>query len=85
MLITQSVVLPKSKYTLNEAIKKVEELKLKSSYNGKIANQYKSGQTNKFWRFRQRSPTHFKKESYRTKKINDIYLVLGELKDNQKK
>ena len=76
----QSVVLPKSKYTLDKAIKKVEDMGLKSKYRGKVANQYKAGQTSNFWRFRQQPPLRFKKDSFRTKKVNDIFLVMGKKK-----
>lgn len=73
----QSVVLPKSSYSLDKAIKKVESMGYKSKYRGKIANQYKAGQTSNYWRFRQLSPLKFKKDSFRTKKINDIFLVVA--------
>ena len=76
----QSVVLPKSKYTLDKAINKVESMGYKSQYRGKVANQYKAGQTSNYWRFRQISPLKFEKDSFRTKKINDVFLVVAKKK-----
>lgn len=76
----QSVVLPKSNYSLDKAIKQVESMGYKSKYRGKVANQYKAGQTSNYWRFRQVSPLKFNEETFRTKKINNIFLVVGKKK-----
>lgn len=80
MLIIQSIVIPK-KYKLEHAEDIVKSLGYKELYLKKKVTEYKAGQTNNYWRFRQLPPTQFKKDSFRTKKVkDDIYLILGEKK-----
>ena len=76
----QSVVLPKDKFTLSEAKKKVMDLGHKVKYLGKDVNEYKAGQTINFWRFRQISPLKFDKDTFRMKKLDKGFLVIGKLK-----
>jgi len=83
-MIVQSVIIPKKGYTYAEAEKKVIKLGHSPTYRGKNVKEYNAGQTTNFYRFRQMPPTRFKKDSFRTKKINDIFLVVGELKNNKK-
>tara|TARA_R110001592_G_scaffold91079_2_gene267031 strand:+ start:269 stop:514 length:246 start_codon:yes stop_codon:yes gene_type:complete len=77
----QSVIIPKKNYTYEEAEKKVEKLGYRPTYRGKNVKEYNAGQTTNFYRFRQKPPSRFDKDSFRTKRINDIYLVVGKLKE----
>mgnify|MGYP003651955892 CR=1 FL=1 len=81
-MIVQSIVIPKKNYTYSEAEKKVIKLGYSPTYRGKNVKEYNAGQTTNYYRFRQQPPTRFKENSFRTKKINDIFLVVGELKKN---
>jgi hypothetical protein len=72
---TQSVLLPKSKFSEKEATAYI--LKKKYSDKGKRIKNYK---TTKFYRFRQLPPSHFKKDSFRTKVLNNgVELIIGKL------
>ena len=79
----QSVIIPKDKFTEEQALKWIRKNKFKD-YGTKIKN-YK---TTNFYRFRQRPPSHFDKKTFRTKKLkNGVEIILGNLikKDNKKK
>lgn len=81
MFTVQSVVLPKNKYSLEEAKKEILKLGYNNIYRGKEVNEYIAGQTINYWRFRQKPPSQFIKDSFRIKKINNGgFLVLGKLK-----
>ena len=56
------------------------DLGYKVKYLGKDVNEYKAGQTINFWRFRQISPLKFDKDTFRMKKLDKGFLVLGKLK-----
>lgn len=73
----QSIVISKNNYSLEDAEKKVLKLGFKDTYTGKKVDQYKAGQTISFWRFRQINENKFNKDSFKVKKINDIYLIVG--------
>jgi len=80
MLTIQSVVINK-KIPLEKAEQIVTTLNKKPLYLNKKVTEYKAGQTINYWRFRQKAPSKFKKDSFRTKKINEnTFFVLGELK-----
>ena len=64
----QSVVLPKDKFTLSEAKKKVMDLGYKVKYLGKDVNEYKAGQTINFWRFRQNGNSQSRNKNGRKNK-----------------
>ncbi len=71
----QSVIIPKSKFTEKEANEWIKH----NNYTdkGKRIKNYKS--TN-YYRFRQLPPSHFEKNSFRTKKLkNGIDLIMGKL------
>lgn len=77
-MIVQSVRLPKNKYSLEEAEKKVEELGFNKLYRNKRVNEYKEGQSENQWRFRQLAPSRFNKDSFRIRKLKGgIHLVIG--------
>lgn len=83
VLVVQSVILPKSKFTEKKATAWI--LKNKYTDKGKRIKNYK---TTNFYRFRQRPPSHFDKKTFRTKKLkNGVEIILGNLlkKDNKKK
>tara|TARA_R110002020_G_scaffold474331_4_gene705359 strand:+ start:567 stop:803 length:237 start_codon:yes stop_codon:yes gene_type:complete len=69
----QSVIIPKAKFTeksANEWIKKN-----KFTDKGKRIKNYK---TTNHYRFRQAPPSHFDKNSFRTKKLdNGIKMIIG--------
>ena len=72
----QTVLIPKNKFTLKEAEKRIVDLGYKKSYYGKGVDE-----TENFYRFRQETPLNFDKDSYYTKKIkDDIMLVFGKIK-----
>jgi len=80
MLTIQSIVINK-KIRLEKAEQIVTTLNKKPLYLNKKVTEYKAGQTINYWRFRQKAPSKFKKDSFRTKKINEnTFFVLGELK-----
>ena len=80
MLIIQSVVINK-KIPLEKAEQIVLSLNKKPKYLNKSVTEYKAGQTINYFRFRQIAPSKFKKDSFRTKKINEnTFFILGELK-----
>lgn len=80
MLTIQSVVINK-KIPLEKAEQIVVSLNKQPLYLNKKVTEYKAGQTINYWRFRQKAPSKFKKDSFRTKKINEnTFFVLGELK-----
>lgn len=80
MLTIQSVVINK-KIPLEKAEQIVTTLNKKPLYLNKKVTEYKAGQTINYWRFRQLPSSKFKKDSFRTKKINDnTFFILGELK-----
>ena len=83
-LVVQSVVVPK-KYSIADAEKKVIKLGYNHLYRGKKIDEYKAGMSRaNYYGFRQRPPSQFDKNSFRTKKINDIFLVVGKLKSTVK-
>lgn len=66
----QSVLIPKSKYTLSEANKWINKNNLKKTFYGKPVDI-----TNNFYRFRQKKPN--RNMSYVSKRIkNGIILIL---------
>jgi len=80
MLTIQSVVINK-KIPLEKAEQIVVSLNKQPLYLNKKVTEYKAGQTINYWRFRQKAPSKFKEDSFRTKKINDnTFFILGELK-----
>jgi len=80
MLIIQSVVINK-KIPLEKAEQIVLSLNKKPKYLNKSVTEYKAGQTINYFRFRQMPASKFKKDSFRTKKINEnTFFILGELK-----
>jgi hypothetical protein len=71
-LKVQSVLLPKSKYKEKESDKWIKDHKYK------IKKYIKNFKSTNFYRYRQLPPTHFKKSSFREKKLaNGVILVLG--------
>jgi hypothetical protein len=84
-MIVQSIVIPKNKYTFTQAEKLVEKMGYNPKYKNKNVKEYSAGQTKNYYRFRQLPPTQFIKDSFRTKKINDIFLIVGDLKNKNKK
>ena len=80
MLTIQSVVINK-KIPLDKAEQIVISLDKKPKYLNKKVTEYKAGQTINYWRFRQMPSSKFKKETFRSKKINEnTFFILGELK-----
>ena len=79
--MTQSVIIPKSKFTEKQANKWI--LKNKYSDKGKRIKNYK---TTNFYRFRQMPPSHFAKGSMKTKMLkNGIGIVYGNHTKNMTK
>lgn len=75
-LTLQTVLIPKDKYTLEEAETWIKQNNYKVSFYGK-----KVDITENFYRFRQASPRKFIKNSYRTKKLeNGVQIVFGKTK-----
>lgn len=75
-LVTQSVILPKNKFTEAKATAWI----LKNNYTDK-GKRIKNYKTTNFYRFRQRPPGNFKTGSYKTTKLsNGAELVMGVLK-----
>ena len=73
----QTVLIPKKKFTLKEAEKKILDMGYKKKYYGKGVDE-----TENFYRFRQETPLNFEKDSYFTKTISDdIMLVFGKIKN----
>tara|TARA_Y100001938_G_scaffold39326_1_gene54484 strand:- start:1585 stop:1827 length:243 start_codon:yes stop_codon:yes gene_type:complete len=73
----QSVIIPKSKFTEKEANDWIK----KNNYSdrGKRIKNYNLKSSN-YYRFRQLPPSHFEKNSFRTKKLyNGVELILGKL------
>ncbi len=76
MSALQTILIPKDKYKLRDAEKKIQEMGYKTSFYGKKADE-----TENFYRFRQASPKNFIQGSYRTSSLkNGIQLVYGKLK-----
>ena len=72
-LVTQSVILPKNKFTEKQATAWI----LKNGYTDK-GKRIKNYKTTNFYRFRQLPPGHIKKGSYITKKLRGgMELILG--------
>lgn len=80
-MIVQCVIIPKKNYTFEEAEKKVEELGYNKKYRNKSLKDYKSSETISFYLFKQHPNSQFKKDSFRSKKINDVFLIVGDLKN----
>lgn len=73
---TQSVVIPKKDFSLNEAKKWIKENGYKLTFYGKPVDI-----TVGFYRFRQMAPSRFDKKSYKTKVLkNGILLIIGKIK-----
>ena len=73
----QSVIIPKDKFTEEQALKWIRKNKFKD-YGTKIKN-YK---TTNFYRFRQYPPSWFVKGTFRTKQFtkSGINFIIGEMK-----
>lgn len=81
MSVVQSVRFPKKKYSLEEAEKKVEEMNYNKLYRKKRVTEYKAGESENQYRFRQIAPSKFNKDSFRVKKLKGgIQLIIGTLK-----
>lgn len=75
-MVIQSVIIPKSKFTEKEATEWI--LDHDFSTKGKRIKNYK---TTEFYRFRQKPPSHFVKDSIRTMvKKKGIQFIVGKLK-----
>ena len=71
----QSVILPKERFCEKCATNWI--IRNKYSTKGKRIKNYK---TTSYYRFRQRPPGHFKKGSYRTKRLRSgVQIIRGEL------
>lgn len=74
-MTVQSVIIPKSKFTEKQANSWIK----KNNYSDK-GKRIKNYKTTEFYRFRQRPPSHFKKDSFKTKKLkNGVGIVYGTL------
>ena len=75
-MVIQSVIIPKSKFTEKEATEWI--LDHDFSIKGKRIKNYKNTE---FYRFRQKPPSHFVKDSIRTMvKKKGIQFIVGKLK-----
>jgi hypothetical protein len=73
-MITQSVLIPRDKFTYRQAVNWIRSHDYMVTYRGKPVDK-----TEKYWRFRQKDPS--KKYRYRSHKLpNDIILILGYIK-----
>jgi|TARA_B100000427_G_scaffold312840_1_gene304680 hypothetical protein len=69
----QSVIIPKSKFSEKEANDWIK----KNNYSDK-GTKIKNYSSTNYYRFRQLPPSHFEKNSFRTKKLkNGVDLIIG--------
>lgn len=78
MLSIQSIVISK-KYELEQAEQIIKNLNFNHLYLKKQVTEYKAGETLNYYRFRLYPPSQYKRNSFKSKKVNDdLFLILGE-------